>query len=151
MISDSEWTKKIVYITALIGCTFFTILLVYLIFFGNEKIPFPSIFIVVSIDVGSILGFFYNEKRLGGNKMSSYGIELTEEEMIYLFFKKKSCPECGCKLKRLKKISKTGKKVDGVELGKVYVGEQNQMKIFYRGSTCNKVYAISELSHPTNN
>lgn len=78
--------------------------------------------------------------------MASYGVELTGKVIIYFFFKKKSCPVCGKKMKREKKVENLGEGPDSIKLGEYYYGERHEVTIFYRCIKCDKLYSIGELS-----
>ena len=83
--------------------------------------------------------------------MASYGVELTGKEIIYFFFKKKSCPVCGKKMRREKKTESLGEGLDSVALGQYYIGERHEITLFYRCAYCNKLCPIGELVGEKNN
>jgi predicted RNA-binding Zn-ribbon protein involved in translation (DUF1610 family) len=81
--------------------------------------------------------------------MASYNVELNGKEISYFLFAKKKCPVCGQKMRREKHIISLGEGFDSVELGKFYEGECNEVKLYYKCPSCNKVYPITELIKKT--
>ncbi|WP_146259603.1 hypothetical protein [Paenibacillus dendritiformis] len=64
--------------------------------------------------------------------MTSYEIEFSAKELSYFLFREKRCPSCEEMLQR-------------AELGKGYVGSVNKLGIYYRCSTCNETYSLTDL------
>ncbi|WII37412.1 hypothetical protein [Paenibacillus thiaminolyticus] len=65
--------------------------------------------------------------------MTSYEIEFSAKELSYFLFREKRCPSCEELLQR-------------AELGKGYIGSANKLGIYYRCSTCNETYSLTDLS-----
>ncbi len=77
--------------------------------------------------------------------VSTYTIELSAKEMVYFFFKKKNCPICFEKMKRLKDAESLGEGIGSAGLGKYYYGERFKVTLYYKCNKCNRVYSIGEL------
>lgn len=75
----------------------------------------------------------------------SYHMELDFQEIYTLFFKKKVCPYCKCKMKRIQRTSFEGEKF--LELGHYFsYGKQYNMKIYYECDSCHKKMTLKELA-----
>ncbi|MGE5473703.1 MAG: hypothetical protein ACM3UU_05730 [Ignavibacteriales bacterium] len=78
--------------------------------------------------------------------MASYGIELEFNELIYFLFKRKKCPMCKQKLKRIKSVEQIGEGLDSVKLGQFYYGKKYEVTILYQCDNCKTVCPIAELA-----
>ena len=109
---------------------------------GGIMIMAVSLFLAVS----TIFAFFMAKKlrREGRSPASSYNIDLSLKEIYILLFKKKQCPYCNSKIRRVMKKSFVGEGYDG-DFGTY--GNKCYIKIYYECDMCRKKIKLLELGN----
>lgn len=108
------------------------------------------LFIGIVFLIISIIGL--TKMRRGKPLGVSYGIELSGKEMLYLFFKKKICPDCKGILTREKKKVDLGVGIsewDGID-GQTYMyGQRYNVKYIFKCKKCGKEFPLEKLAEPS--
>jgi thioredoxin-related protein len=109
---------------------------------GGIIIMTVSLFLALS----TIFAFFLIRKfhREGKPFAASYNIDLSLKEFYILLFKKKQCPYCNCKIRRVMKKSFISEGYDG-DFGAY--GNKYRVKIYYECDRCRKKIKLLELGN----
>ncbi len=101
-----------------------------------------SLFLAVS----AIFAFFLTQKlrREGRSPASSYNIDLSLKEIYLLLFKKKQCPYCKSKIRRVIKKSFIDEGYDD-DFGTY--GNKCRVRIYYECDVCRKKIKLLELDN----